>query len=76
MKFNNEVHKVHQTQKPLDLVEYLIKTYSLEGDKVLDNCMGSGTVGVACKKLNRDFVGIEIRDDYFEIAENRVNNEA
>lgn len=76
LKFNNEVHKVHQTQKPLDLVEYLIKTYSLEEDKVLDNCMGSGTAGVACKKLNRDFVGIEIRDDYFEIAENRVNNEA
>jgi len=63
---------VHPTQKPVALFEYLIKTYTNEGDLVLDNCMGSGTTGVACKNLNRNFIGIEIDPDYFKIAEKRI----
>ena len=63
----------HPTQKPLDLLEYLVKTYTNEGDTVLDNTMGSGTTGVACKQLNRSFVGIEMDDKYFDIASKRIN---
>lgn len=66
---------IHPTQKPVALMEYLIKTYSNEGDTVLDFCMGSGTTGVACKRLNRNFVGIEKDETYFKIAEERINNE-
>ena len=66
--------KVHPTQKPVKLMEYLIKTYTNEGETVLDNCMGSGTTGVACENLNRNFIGIEQDDKYFEIATNRINN--
>jgi site-specific DNA-methyltransferase (adenine-specific) len=65
---------LHPTQKPVDLMEYLIKTYSNEGDTVLDNTMGSGTTGVACVNTNRDFIGIEKEEKYFKIAENRMNN--
>lgn len=54
-------------------MEYLIKTYTNEGELVLDFTMGSGTTGVACKNLNRDFIGIELDDNYFEIAEKRIN---
>ena len=64
---------VHPTQKPVALMEYLIKTYTNEGDLVLDNCMGSGTTGVACKNLNRNFIGIELDPEYFKIAEKRIN---
>ena len=64
---------VHPTQKPVALFEYLIKTYTNEGDLVLDNCMGSGTTGVACKNLNRNFIGIELDPEYFKIAEKRIN---
>ena len=64
---------IHPTQKPVDLMEYLIKTYTNEGETVLDNCMGSGTTGVACKNLNRNFIGIELDDDYFEIAKQRIS---
>ena len=71
-KFNTEVG-LHPTQKPVELMEYLIKTYTNEGEIVLDNCMGSGTTGIACKNLNRSFIGIEKDDKYFEIAENRIN---
>ena len=63
---------LHPTQKPLALLEYLVKTYTNEGDTVLDNCMGSGTTGLACKNLNRNFIGIEIKKEYFEIAKNRL----
>lgn len=63
---------IHPTQKPVALLEYLIKTYTNEGDLVLDNVMGSGTTGVACKNLNRDFIGIEKEPDYFKIAEERI----
>jgi site-specific DNA-methyltransferase (adenine-specific) len=64
---------LHPTQKPVKLMEYLIKTYTNEGDLVLDNCMGSGTTGVACKNLNRNFIGIEKDPEYCEIAEKRIN---
>ena len=55
-------------------MEYLIKTYTNEGDTVLDNCMGSGTTGVACKNLNRNFIGIELDETYFNIAKQRIEN--
>ena len=63
---------VHPTQKPVALMEYLIKTYTNEGETVLDFTMGSGTTGVACKNLNRNFIGIELDPDYFKIAEERI----
>lgn len=66
---------IHPTEKPVALCEYLIKTYTNENDIVLDNCMGSGTTGVACKHLNRNFIGIELDPKYFEIAKNRIENE-
>ena len=66
---------VHPTQKPLALVEYLLKTYSNEGDLVLDNCMGSGTTGVACRNLNRDFIGIELDASYYNIAKERIDEQ-
>lgn len=65
---------LHPTQKPVALMEYLIKTYTNEGDLVLDNCMGSGTTGVACVNTNRNFIGIELDVDYFNIAKNRINS--
>lgn len=64
--------RYHPTQKPIAVLEYLIKTYSNEGDVVLDNCMGSGSTGVATKNLNRDFIGIELDENYFEIAKTRI----
>jgi site-specific DNA-methyltransferase (adenine-specific) len=64
----------HPTQKPVELMEYLIKTYSNEGDTVLDNCMGSGTTGVACKKTNRNFIGIEIDSVFFEYSKKRIDD--
>lgn len=64
---------VHPTQKPVALMEYLIKTYTNEGETVLDFTMGSGTTGVACKNLNRDFIGIELDEEYFKIAQERIN---
>ena len=70
---NTSNDKLHQTAKPVNLLEYLIKTYTKEGDTVLDNTMGSGSTGVACKNTNRNFIGIEKDDKYFEIAEMRIN---
>jgi site-specific DNA-methyltransferase (adenine-specific) len=64
---------LHPTQKPVLLCEYLVKTFTNDGDTVLDNCMGSGTTGVACKKLNRSFIGIKLDPEYFKIAEKRIN---
>jgi len=72
LKFKVE-RGLHHTQKPVALFEYLIKTYTNEGDLVLDNCMGSGTTGVACKNLDRNFIGIELDPEYFKIAEKRIN---
>ena len=64
----------HPTQKPVELFEYLIKTYTNEGDTVLDNVMGSGTTGVACKNLNRNFIGMELDEEYFKIAQSRIGS--
>ena len=74
IKFANPSGKghFHPTQKPLELCKYLIKTYTKEGDTVLDNCMGSGTTGVACKNLNRNFIGYELDENYFSIAKERI----
>ena len=64
----------HPTQKPVALLEYLIRTYTNEGETILDNCMGSGSTGVACVNLKRNFIGIELEEEYFKIAEERINN--
>jgi len=71
----NKRGKVHPTQKPVALMEYLIKTYTNENETVLDLTMGSGSTGVACVNTNRNFIGIEMDDKYFEIATERINNE-
>ena len=63
---------VHPTQKPVSLMEYLIRTYSNEGDLILDNCMGSGTTGVAAGKTDRNFIGIEMDEEYYKISEKRI----
>lgn len=63
---------LHPTQKPVALMEYLIKTYTQEGETVLDFCMGSGTTGLAAKNLNRNFIGIEKDENYFKIAQDRI----
>jgi site-specific DNA-methyltransferase (adenine-specific) len=73
IKISNDNHNsLHPTQKPVALFEYLIKTYTNEGDTVLDNVMGSGTTGIACKNLNRQFIGIELDENYFNIAKKRI----
>jgi len=72
-KFNRE-RGLHPTQKPVALMEYLIKTYTNENETVLDFTMGSGTTGVACKNLNRDFIGIELDKDYYKIALKRIES--
>ncbi len=76
LSFSNAVQagKVHPTQKPLDLLEYLIETYTKENEVVLDNCMGSGSVGIACVKTNRRFIGMELDHEFFEIAKERIKN--
>jgi len=73
LQFNQE-RGYHPTQKPVALFEYLIKTYTNEGELVLDNAMGSGTTGIACLNTNRRFIGIEKDDKYFDIAYNRIKN--
>tara|TARA_R100001510_G_C7656620_1_gene216850 strand:- start:6331 stop:7062 length:732 start_codon:yes stop_codon:yes gene_type:complete len=75
LEFDSVQRTIHSTQKPVDLMEYLIKTYSHEGDTVLDFTMGSGTTGVACVNLNRNFIGIELDPKYFEMAKKRINAE-
>ena len=77
LEFSNasQKGKVHPTQKPVALLEYLIKTYTNEGDTVLDNCMGSGSTGVACLNTNRNFIGIELDENYFNIAKERIEKE-
>lgn len=72
---NHNVGNVHPTQKPVDLMEYLVRTYSDEGDTVLDFTMGSGTTGVACVRAGRRFVGIENSPEYFELAQSRIESE-
>lgn len=74
LKFKTDKQKcaLHPTQKPVALLEYLIKTYTNKGDTVMDNCMGSGSTGVACVKTGRNFIGMELDKEYFEIAKNRI----
>jgi site-specific DNA-methyltransferase (adenine-specific) len=72
LKFDKDESHFHPTQKPVALMEYLIKTYTNEGETVLDFTMGSGTTGVAAKNLNRSFIGIELDEGYFEIAKGRI----
>ena len=69
----NALNRLHPTQKPVDLLEYLIKTYTNEGEIVLDFTMGSGSTGVACLNTNRKFIGIELDENYFNIAKERIN---
>lgn len=64
---------MHPTQKPVALLEYLIRTYTNEGNTVLDNCMGSGSTGVACVNTGRNFVGIEIDEKYYSVARQRID---
>jgi site-specific DNA-methyltransferase (adenine-specific) len=77
LRFSNALQKgkMHPTQKPVTLLEYLIKTYTIEGETVLDNCMGSGSTGVACVNTNRNFIGIELDETYFNIAKERIEKE-
>jgi len=66
--------RLHPTQKPIALIEYLIKTYTKENETVLDNCMGSGTTAIACINTNRNYIGYELDEDYFNIANQRIKN--
>ena len=72
LKFNRDKNKLHPTQKPVALLEYLIKTYTNEGEMVLDNTMGSGSTGVACVNTNRKFIGIELDKNYYDISCKRI----
>jgi DNA modification methylase len=72
LQFKRDAGKVHPTQKPVALMEYMIKTYTNPGMMVLDNCMGSGTTGVACMNLGRNFIGVERDPAYFKIASDRI----
>ena len=71
-KTDKQKYALHPTQKPVGLLEYLIKTYTNENNLVLDNCMGSGSAGVACINLNRKFIGIELDENYFNISIGRI----
>jgi len=73
LKFKKDTSRLHPTQKPVALLEYFIKTYTKENDTVLDFTMGSGSTGVACKNLSREFIGIELDKKYFDIAKDRIN---
>ncbi len=75
IEFGLDTNTIHPTQKPISLMEYLIKTFSNEGETVLDNAMGSGTTGVACVKTNRNFIGIELDEEFFNKAKERIENE-
>ena len=75
LKFNRVERPIHPTQKPVDLLEWLIKTYTNEGDNVLDNCMGVGSTGIATKKINRNFIGIELDEQYYNQAVKLIQNQ-
>ena len=74
IEFDIEFDTIHETQKPVRLIEYLIKTYSNEGNTVLDNTMGSGTTGVGCLNTGRKFIGIEKEEKYFKLSKHRITN--
>ena len=76
LTFKRDLPNVHPTQKPVALLEYLIQTYTNENEVVLDNCMGSGSTGVACINTNRNFIGMELDENYFNIAKERIENES
>ena len=68
----DKAKRLHPTQKPVDLLEYLVKTYTNPGETVLDNCMGAGSTGIACMNTGREFVGIELDPEYYQIAKERI----
>jgi site-specific DNA-methyltransferase (adenine-specific) len=72
LHFDKVPKAVHPTQKPVELLEYLVKTYTNPGEVVLDNCMGSGSTGVACVNTGRSFIGMELDEGYFEISKKRI----
>ena len=74
LNFNKDANSFHPTQKPVALLEYLINTYSNEGELVLDNTMGSGSTGVACVNTNRKFIGIELDEKYYDISCQRIKD--
>ena len=74
IKFNRDKDKLHPTQKPLELLNYIVKTYSNKGDIILDNTMGSGTTCLSAKQLGRKYIGIELDENYFNIAKERIKN--
>ena len=73
LEYSYDKEKMHPTQKPVALCEYMIKTYTNEGETVLDNCMGSGTTAIACLNTNRNFIGFELDKEYFDIANERID---
>lgn len=73
LEFSRDLPNIHPTQKPVALIEYLIKTYTNEGDLVLDFTIGSGTTAVACLNTNRNYIGFELDNTYYELAKNRIN---
>jgi site-specific DNA-methyltransferase (adenine-specific) len=75
IQYNKDRDTFHPTQKPVDLLRYLVLTYTNEGDTVLDNCMGSGTTAIACIKEKRHFIGFELNKEYYEKAVRRIRNE-
>ncbi len=74
LKFGVVMKPSHPTEKPVNLCEYLIKTYTNKGETVLDNCMGSGTTAIACLNLNRNYIGFELDEDYYNIANERIKS--
>jgi site-specific DNA-methyltransferase (adenine-specific) len=75
LKFNKEHPPIHPTQKPVELIKYLINTYTNSGDVVLDSCCGSGTTGVACIQTGRNFICIEKEKKYYDLSIKRINEE-
>ena len=78
LEFSNVHHgkqALHPTQKPIDLISYLIRTYSNEGDTILDNCMGSGTTAIACIREKRNYIGFELNKEYYDKACKRIKQE-
>jgi site-specific DNA-methyltransferase (adenine-specific) len=73
LEYSKETDGFHPTQKPVALLEYLVRTFTNEGETVLDNTMGSGSTGVACVNTGRDFIGIELNAEYFNIAKQRID---
>ena len=71
---NRSANSLHPTQKPVDLLEYLIRTYTNDGELVLDNCFGSGSTAIACLNTHRRFIGMELNQEYFDIAKKRIEN--